>query len=61
MLILKAEPAYRPITIILESPDDLDKFLTIFQTVANNSINHSPRTVAAAKEFLNMLQAYLED
>ena len=50
MRISLAEPAFREVTIVLETQDELDQFIAIFSTVANNKIHHGVHVVQAAKD-----------
>ncbi len=48
MNISRAEPEFRPVTIELETQNDLDRFLAILDQVAENRINHPPPVQRAA-------------
>ena len=48
MKITRDEPTFRPVTIRIESQDELDKLLTIIDNVACNRINHAPPVLRAA-------------
>jgi hypothetical protein len=50
MKVTQAAPCYRPVTIVLETQDDYDKFFSIVEQVAENRINHVPQVVRAAQE-----------
>lgn len=49
---------FRPVSITLETQDELDKFIAIFETVAENRVNHQPQVVRAAQQLYKYL---LED
>lgn len=49
MKITRDPAAFRPVTIRLESEDEVDKLAAIVNAVARNRINHTPQLVAAAK------------
>lgn len=56
MQISQADPEYRPVTIILETQDDFDKFDAIVRSVAANKTNYDHSLVGAAKEFVRVLE-----
>lgn len=60
MQITRDEPAFRPVTIRIESEDDLDKLLAIIDNVACNRINHTPPVIRAAVDFRNQLFNIIE-
>ena len=49
--ITRDDPDFRPVTIRIESQDDLDKLLAIIRAVAENRINHTPQIIRAAVDF----------
>jgi len=51
MKITRDPAAFRPVTIRLESEDEVAKLVAIVAGVARNSINHTPQVIAAAKDF----------
>lgn len=51
MKITVAEPAFRPVTIVLETQDELDQLEKILYTLKNNVINYNPQVIRAATEF----------
>ena len=50
MIVTIAEPQYRPVTIVLETQDELDKIVAIVAAVAQNKINHTPALIRAADD-----------
>lgn len=48
LTITRDNPAFRPVTIRIESQDDLDKLYAIIDTVACDRINHTPQLIRAA-------------
>lgn len=48
MEVTRDPPQFRPVTIRLETQDELDQLLAIIDTVADNRINHTPPTIRAA-------------
>ena len=57
MRVTQAAARYRPVTIVLETQDEYDKFFLIVEQVAENRINHTPQVIRAAQE----LRGYLLD
>ena len=57
MRITQAAARYRPVTIVLETQDEYDKFFLIVEQVAENRINHTPQVIRAAQE----MRGYLLD
>lgn len=55
LTITRDEPAFRPVTIRIDSQDDLDKLLTIIDNVACNRISHSSPVLRAAIDLRNRL------
>ena len=51
LTITRDDPLFRPVTIRIESQDDLDKLLAIIRAVAENRINHTPQIIRAAMDF----------
>lgn len=51
LTITRDNPTFRPVTIRIDSQDDLDKLLAIIDTVACNRISHQPQHVSAAVDF----------
>ena len=56
MKVTQAAPCYRPVTIVLETQDDYDKFFSIVEQVVENRINHTPQVIAEAKKLLSALE-----
>ena len=50
MIVTIAEPQYRPVTIVLETQDELDKMVAIVAAVAQNKINHTHALIRAADD-----------
>jgi hypothetical protein len=50
-----ADKEFRPVTLTLETQDEFDQLFAVVAQVANNSINHGPRIIEAAKWFANHL------
>ena len=55
MKIYQDDPAFRPVTIELETQDDFDKLFALVSDVAENRINHAPPVIEAAKSLLKQL------
>ena len=55
MIVTIAEPQYRPVTIVLETQDELDKMVAIVAAVAQNKINHTPVLIRAAADMIKDL------
>ena len=55
LTITRDDPLFRPVTIRIESQDDLDKLYAIIDTVACNRINHTPQLIRAAVDFRTAL------
>jgi hypothetical protein len=55
--VYQAAPKYRPVTIVLETKDDLDQVVMIMQTVADNRVVHLPQLSKAAKTILSMIHS----
>jgi len=51
LTITRDDPTFRPVTIRIESQDDLDKLYAIIDAVACNRINHTPQLIRAAVDF----------
>ncbi len=51
MKITIEEPQFRPVTIVLETQDELDQLEKILYTLKNNVINYNPQVMSAAREF----------
>lgn len=60
MQITRDETAFRPVTIRIESEDDLDKLIAIIDNVACNRISHTPQVIRAAVDFRNQLFNIIE-
>ena len=58
--ITRDESAFRPVTIRVESQDELDKLLIIINNVACNRISHTPQVIRAAVDFRNQLFNIIE-
>lgn len=61
MEITRDPPEFRPVTIRIETQDELDKLVAIVAGVARNSINHTPQVIAAAKDFAARLCSLLNE
>lgn len=61
MKITVAKPEYRPVTIVLETQDQLDQFMWIIENVANNQINHHAQVINVAKNIRSHLKQKLLD
>ena len=48
MQVTQAEPAFRPVTIVLETKDEYDMLVAVVHQVAENKINHAPSVISAA-------------
>lgn len=46
---------FRPVTIVLESQDEVDKLIAIISGVAENRINHTPPVIRAAIDLVRKL------
>ena len=51
MKITQDPAAFRPVTIRLESEDEVAKLVAIVTAVAQNRIHHTPQLIAAAQYF----------
>ncbi|MBS4019559.1 MAG: hypothetical protein KGZ68_15140 [Dechloromonas sp.] len=51
MKITRDPPSFRPVTIRLESEDEVDKLVAIVAGVARNVLVHTSPVIAAAKDF----------
>ena len=51
LTITRDDPLFRPVTIRIESQDDLDKLYAIIDTVACNCVNHTQQLVRVAMDF----------
>lgn len=56
MKVTQAAPCYRPVTIVLETQDDYDKFFSIVEQVVENRINHTPQVIVEARKLLIELE-----
>ena len=55
------DPAqFRPVSIRLETQDELDQLLAIIHNVANNKVNHLPSVIRAAQCMQETLNQLLE-
>jgi len=61
MRITVANAEYRPVTIVLETQDQLDQFMWILENVANNVINHPAQIINVARNMKNHLTQVLID
>lgn len=52
---------YRPVTIVLETQDDFDKFAAVLYGVSMNSVHIQPAVIKAAKEMQEMLYDLQEE
>ena len=50
MRVTQAAAQYRPVTVVLETQDDYDKFFLIVEQVAENRISLIPQVIRAAQE-----------
>lgn len=48
MKVTRDPPEFRPVTIRIETQDELDMLLAIIANVARNNIHHTPPVVRAA-------------
>lgn len=60
MEIYKDAPEFRPITIRIETQDELDQLFAIIDNVAENRLNHIPPIITAAKVILRNLTKCIE-
>lgn len=60
MDITRDDPTFRPVTIRIETQDELDQFLAVISAVANNQINHLPQVSKAAKTLYSQLSTLEE-
>lgn len=49
MQVTQAEPAFRPVTIVLETKDEYDMLVAVVHQVAENKVNHAPSVISAAR------------
>lgn len=61
MKIFRDDPKFRPLTIRLETQDDLDKFHAIIDAVAQNRITHAPPLIRAAVDFRTTLHTIINE
>jgi hypothetical protein len=43
-----APASFRPVTIVLDTQDEVDKLIAVLSGVAENRINHTPPVIRAA-------------
>lgn len=55
MKVTQADPAFRPITIVIENRCEYDMLMACLSAVAENKINHLPSVIAAAKQLKKQL------
>lgn len=60
LTITRDNPAFRPVTIRIESQDDLDKLYAIIEAVASNRINHAPQLIHVLVDFRTPIANALE-
>lgn len=51
MKIEQAPAPYRPVTIVLETQDDFDKFEAVLNAVYTNAIHITPQVIHAARAY----------
>ena len=56
MQVTQADPAFHPVTIVLETQDEYDMLMAVLHSVAENKINHIPNVMAAARQFKRRLE-----
>jgi len=62
MNITVGKPQFRPVTIVIETQDELDQLEKILYTLKNNVINYNPQVIRAAAKFHEQLSiATMED
>lgn len=49
MQVTQADPAFRPVTIVLETKDEYDMLVAVVHQVAENKVNHVPSVTSAAR------------
>jgi len=50
MIVTQDKSKFRPITLRIETQDELDVLLVVISNVAENRINHSQPAIVAAKD-----------
>lgn len=55
MQVTQADPAFRPVTIVLETQDEYDMLVAVVHQVAENKVNHAPSVIAAAGQLKKLL------
>ena len=55
MHIERAPEEFRPITVTLETQDELDQLVAILGAVSRNTINHTPTLIRAATDMMQTL------
>ena len=61
MQIKIADPQFQPVTIVLETQDELDQFQSILHAVSNNVIHYRPQIMNAARIMREQLHQRLVD
>lgn len=60
MKVTQSSPSFRPVTIELETEDDVDKLMAILSAVAENRIHHSPAIIRAAIDIRSSIEESLD-
>jgi hypothetical protein len=50
MIVTQDKPKFRPVTVRIETQDELDMLLAVISNVAENRINPIPQVIVAAKD-----------
>lgn len=61
MEVTRDPPEFRPVTIRIETQDELDMLLAIIASVARNNIHHTPPVVRAAVDIERTLTNLLNE
>jgi hypothetical protein len=61
MRVWKDQAVFQPITIVIESQDELDQMEFLFASVAENKINHIPQLVTVARQMVKLINNAKEE
>lgn len=61
MKLTRDEPKFRPVTIRIETQDELDQLFYIISDVAENRVNHVPQIINAAVNIKDELLRFLDE